>query len=46
MDNRDARKRNRDVAGDGILDEAEYANIGNGFRKRLIGVIVGMITTM
>ena len=50
MDNRDARKRNRDadvdVARDKIPDEAEYADVGNGFRKRLICVIVGMITIM
>ena len=50
MDNRNARKRDReadvDVAGEEILDEAEYADAGNGFRKRLIGVIIGMITVM
>ena len=50
MDNRDARKRNRDAdvgaAGDGVPDEADYADVGNGFRKRLISVIVGIITVM
>ena len=50
MANRDARKRNRDadivVAGDEVPDEAENANVGNGFRKHLISVRIGMITVM
>ena len=50
MENRDARKRNRDadfdVEGDEIPDEADHVEAGNKFRKRLIIVIFGLITVM
>ena len=50
MENRNARKRNRDAdfdnGGDEIPDEADHVDADNGFRKRLIGVIFGLITVM
>ena len=50
MEIRDARKRNRDadfdVEGENFSDEADHVEAGNGFRKRLISVIFGLITVM